>query len=172
MIYFHEEKDTFCLTVCCTICYHIKLGQLQKHYLHIWVHFKIFASFLIDLRSLDVRDIKYFTIAYMALTLYLLTWRIWWAPNNSSKGQMRFNSAFTGLIRNVKKFFGIIINLLTCSGNSLLSYLCTLVYVILKHITLRSSNVLSMHLFIFLYVKEDLSVLHSFIGLSSNRFWW
>jgi hypothetical protein len=34
----------------------------------------------------------------MALTLYLLTWRIWWAPTNVSKGQMGFNSAFKGLI--------------------------------------------------------------------------
>jgi len=31
------------------------------------------------------------------LTLYLLTWRIWWAPNNVSKGQMGFNLAFKGL---------------------------------------------------------------------------
>jgi len=31
------------------------------------------------------------------LTLYLLMWRIWWAPNNASKGQMGFNSAFRGL---------------------------------------------------------------------------
>jgi len=30
-------------------------------------------------------------------TLYLLTWRIWWAPNNASKGQMGFNSAFKEL---------------------------------------------------------------------------
>jgi hypothetical protein len=29
--------------------------------------------------------------------LYLLTWRIWWAPNNASKWQMGFNSAFKGL---------------------------------------------------------------------------
>jgi len=33
-----------------------------------------------------------------SLTLYLLTWRIWWAPNNASKGQMGFNSAFKGLM--------------------------------------------------------------------------
>jgi len=33
-----------------------------------------------------------------ALTLYLLMLRIWWAPNNASKGQMRFNLAFKGLI--------------------------------------------------------------------------
>jgi len=32
------------------------------------------------------------------LTLILLTWRIWWAPNNASRWQMGFNSAFEGLI--------------------------------------------------------------------------
>jgi hypothetical protein len=32
------------------------------------------------------------------LTLILLTWRIWWAPNNASRWQMGFNSAFKGLI--------------------------------------------------------------------------
>jgi len=31
------------------------------------------------------------------LTLYLLTWRIWWAPNNASNGKMGFNLAFKGL---------------------------------------------------------------------------
>ena len=32
------------------------------------------------------------------LTLILLTWRKWWTPNNASKWQMGFNSAFKGLI--------------------------------------------------------------------------
>ena len=32
------------------------------------------------------------------LTLTLLTWKIRWAPNNASKWQMGFNSAFKGLI--------------------------------------------------------------------------
>jgi len=32
------------------------------------------------------------------LTLILLMWRIWGAPNNASKWQMGFNSAFKGLI--------------------------------------------------------------------------
>jgi len=32
-----------------------------------------------------------------SLTLILLTWRIWWAPNNASKWQMRINSAFKWL---------------------------------------------------------------------------
>jgi hypothetical protein len=31
------------------------------------------------------------------LTLIMLTWKIWWAPNNDSKWQMGFNSAFKGL---------------------------------------------------------------------------
>jgi len=32
------------------------------------------------------------------LTFYLLTWRIWWAPNKASKGLMGFNSVFKGSI--------------------------------------------------------------------------
>jgi hypothetical protein len=32
-----------------------------------------------------------------SLTLMLLTWRIWWAPNNASRWQMGFNSVFKGL---------------------------------------------------------------------------
>jgi hypothetical protein len=31
------------------------------------------------------------------LILILLMWRIWWAPNNASKWQMKFNLAFKGL---------------------------------------------------------------------------
>jgi hypothetical protein len=31
------------------------------------------------------------------LTLILLKWRIWWAPNNASRCQMGFNLAFKGL---------------------------------------------------------------------------
>jgi len=33
----------------------------------------------------------------ICLTLNPLTWKIWWAPNNASKWQMGFNSAFKGL---------------------------------------------------------------------------
>ena len=33
------------------------------------------------------------------LTLTLLTWRIWWVPNNARRWQMVFNSAFEGLQR-------------------------------------------------------------------------
>jgi len=35
---------------------------------------------------------------YFELTLILLTWRIWCAPNNASKWQMGFNWVFKGLM--------------------------------------------------------------------------
>ena len=43
--------------------------------------------YIYDISSLRVND----------LTLILLTWRKWCAPNNASKQQMGFNSGFKGL---------------------------------------------------------------------------
>ena len=37
-----------------------------------------------------------------SLTLILLTWRIWWAPNNTTKWHIGFNSTFKGL----RSFYG------------------------------------------------------------------
>jgi len=37
------------------------------------------------------------TNIFYLLTLILLTWRIWWAPNIASRWQMGFNSALKGL---------------------------------------------------------------------------
>jgi len=37
------------------------------------------------------------------LTLILKTWRIWWAPINTCKWQMGFNSAFKGYFQCVWK---------------------------------------------------------------------
>ena len=42
---------------------------------------------------------------YRSLTLYLLTWKIGWAPNNASKVQMGFNSAFKWLSSSPCSFF-------------------------------------------------------------------
>jgi len=39
-----------------------------------------------------------FCAQYRPLTLILLTWRIWWAPNKASRWQMGFHSVFKGLI--------------------------------------------------------------------------
>jgi hypothetical protein len=38
------------------------------------------------------------SIRSWCLTLILVTWRIWWAPNNASRWQVRLNSAFKGII--------------------------------------------------------------------------
>ena len=51
------------------------------------------------------------------LTLTLLTYRLWWAPNNASRWQMGFNSAFKGLncwIISVRNFRNITAGL--CAG--------------------------------------------------------
>jgi len=46
------------------------------------------APYIYDISSLKVNN----------LTLILVTWRKWWAPNNASKWQMGFNSGFKGLM--------------------------------------------------------------------------
>ena len=50
-------------------------------------------------------------MSVMTLTLTLLTWRIWWAPNNASKWQMEFNSAFKWLnrLKNATSFKNIVL---------------------------------------------------------------
>ena len=39
----------------------------------------------------------------LQLTLILLTWKIWWAPNNASRLQMGFNLAFKGLTQSLQR---------------------------------------------------------------------
>jgi len=59
----------------------LTLRQLMS-YIYIYIYIYIY-----DISSLKVNN----------LTLILLTWRKWWAPNNASKEQMGFNSGFKGL---------------------------------------------------------------------------
>ena len=67
----------------------------HTHNTHTHTHTQIlFVPF--STRKTDMR-ISYGEIS-CCLTLILLTWRIWWAPNNASKWQMRFNLAFKGLM--------------------------------------------------------------------------
>jgi len=42
-----------------------------------------------------IRNINRFIL--LLLTLILLTWRMWWVPNNASRWQMGCNWAFKGL---------------------------------------------------------------------------
>ena len=47
------------------------------------------------------------------LTLILLTWRKWWAPNNASKQHMGFNSGFKGLMGVLRQIIPYIVGRLT-----------------------------------------------------------
>ena len=51
----------------------------------------------------------------VSLTLNPLTWKIFWAPNNASKWQMGFNSAFKGLNFSPCSFCLLVCSFLTCS---------------------------------------------------------
>jgi hypothetical protein len=52
------------------------------------------------------------------LTLNLLTWRIMWTPNNASRWQMGFNSAFKGLIQfDHLRMSKILLETCTCRGS-------------------------------------------------------
>jgi hypothetical protein len=42
-------------------------------------------------------ELTFFTLKSISINPYLLTWKIWWAPNNASRWQMGFNS-FEGSI--------------------------------------------------------------------------
>ena len=64
---------------------------------HVW-----FSSHCVPWFYSNIAGVK-FLISYTLrlwciLTLILLTWRIWWSSNNTSRWQMGFNSVFKGLI--------------------------------------------------------------------------
>jgi len=67
--------------------------------------------------SIIVGFFKFLHKFLYCLTLILLTWRIWWAPNNASKWQRGFNSASKGLIFS---------NFLFCCHILGLKFFCTL----------------------------------------------
>ena len=65
-------------------------------------------------------------VILVSLTLILLTWRIWWAPNNASKWQMGFKLAFKGLkVKVCNNYRGLSLLPTTCKilSNILLSRL-------------------------------------------------
>ena len=53
----------------------------------------------------DCKFLKNWRVETHSSTPNLLTWRIWWAPNNASKWQMGCNSAFEKLIRVMQGIF-------------------------------------------------------------------
>jgi hypothetical protein len=67
---------------------------LEWHFF-IQLRYQLYSNYVLYKLKLD-KSQKYI------LTLILLTWRNWWAPNNASKWQVGFNSAFKGLKCNIK----------------------------------------------------------------------
>jgi hypothetical protein len=71
-----------CLSVCPSVLIELFCSQ--------WTGFHAILYFSIFHKSIEKLQVS--------LTLILLTCRIWWAPNNASRWQIEFNSAFIGLI--------------------------------------------------------------------------
>ena len=63
---------------------------------------EIYAHFLVSVDKIGKRNIIWnqrrgLSVMFcINLTLILLTWKIWWAPNKASRWQMAFNTAFKG----------------------------------------------------------------------------
>ena len=64
--------------LCCVVVCDLETSRMGAPYIYIYIY---------GISCLKVNN----------LTLILLTWRKWWAPNNASKYQMGFNSGFKGL---------------------------------------------------------------------------
>jgi len=79
-----------------------KILQKKKHHTF---YQQFFLSRLPEL--LNKEECSRVTSRYLyfitCLTLILLMWKIWWAPNNASRWQMGFNSAFEELKRSDEK---------------------------------------------------------------------
>jgi hypothetical protein len=60
---------------------------------------------MVNSASLMISWIRPYYTMTLPLTLILLTWIKWWAPNNASKQQMGFNLAFKGLMCKPKTDF-------------------------------------------------------------------
>ena len=71
------------------------------------------------------------------LTLTLLTWRIWWAPNNASRWQMGFNSVFKGLIKHLPFSLSLSLSPLSLSPSPSLPPPHKLNLIIFSHIMSR-----------------------------------
>ena len=71
-------------------------GQFRKYCISVWSEW---SKVTFQTATAVPNDIPTrFHLGLKTLTLNLLTWKIWWAPNNASRWQMGFNSAYKGLI--------------------------------------------------------------------------
>jgi len=70
-------------------CCFINSQLINQSCLTYITHYPIKVFYIQPTMPQEIRDLVYM------LTLILLTWRIWWVPNNASRWQMGFNSADT-----------------------------------------------------------------------------
>jgi hypothetical protein len=74
------------------------IAQMVNKFSNFCGRLKTFPSSLYSTFGPSVESYKTFAKLYIFyLTLILLTWKIWWAPNNARIWQMGFNWAFKGL---------------------------------------------------------------------------
>jgi len=62
------------------------------------IHYVILLLWGIPYHNYQYKKVIIVRHPFLGLTLNLLTWRIWWAPNNASNWQIEFNSTFTYLL--------------------------------------------------------------------------
>jgi len=79
------------------VTYHLLLHVFCNYKPDVSVSNKYRNLLLKSRTEMYVENIEWWR-ATVLLTLYLLTWKIWWATNNARKRQMGFNSAFEGLM--------------------------------------------------------------------------
>jgi hypothetical protein len=100
-----------CLILMSSTCFKPEGSSLGRRlYIQLWygtvrygtVMVRCTCIGIISLVGSIVSSIILLLVNFFCLTLILLTWRIWWDPNNASKWQMGFNSAFKRLINKFK----------------------------------------------------------------------
>jgi hypothetical protein len=93
-----------CWRITVRLCIHRmtsqEIGSVLPHFLISDRHYDLFHLFVLN-HPLHLSATSTYVFechfCFIFLTLILLIWRIWWAPNNASKGQIGFNSVFKGL---------------------------------------------------------------------------
>ena len=96
--------------------------------LHIYIYIYIY-----NISSLKVND----------LTLILQTWRKWWTPNNASKWQMGFNSAFKGLNWQERQFSRLLAAEVCASAVVMLDTPCSVI--VRRVLAIRSIRQFPLH---------------------------
>ena len=89
----HWNNKFYCTVASCWLflwIYIMMHGSMNIKYIYIYIYIYIYSFIVLC----DKHQLPLPVGTFIVLTLNPLTWKIWWAPNNSSKRQMGLNSAF------------------------------------------------------------------------------